>query len=98
MTERRCRKCGRRLPRAEGPGRPPRWCSTGCRRSAEYAVKRLNRRIERLEVRLDDDRGPPNEKDAFGMGIGPKRSERHEETRATIRELEARLAELLEDE
>ena len=47
-----CRKCGTALKRPK-TGRPPVWCSTACRRSAEYEIKRVNRRLEALESQLD---------------------------------------------
>ena len=43
-----CVKCFR--PLARGPvGRPAAYCSPGCRRAAEYELRRLQRRLERLE-------------------------------------------------
>lgn len=47
-----CRKCGAALKRPK-TGRPPVWCSTACRRAAEYEVKRVNRRLEVLETQRD---------------------------------------------
>ena len=48
----RCRICSAPLARP-ATGRPPRYCSTTCRRAAEYAIKRLNRHLERLEWERD---------------------------------------------
>ncbi len=53
MTEKRaCRVCGRELV-VPAAGRPPMYCSTGCRRSVEYEITRANRRDERLSLDLD---------------------------------------------
>jgi hypothetical protein len=43
-----CLKCNAPLERAE-TGRPPTYCSPACRRAAEFELRRLQRRIERLE-------------------------------------------------
>lgn len=50
MTEapRRCLKCPAPVPQA-GRGRPRDYCSTGCKRAAEFEVRRITRRLERLE-------------------------------------------------
>jgi hypothetical protein len=52
-----CRVCGRALEPC-GTGRPPAYCGSRCRRSAEHAVRRLRRQlalvvndIESLEAR-----------------------------------------------
>ncbi len=47
-----CATC-RTSIRQSGRGRPARYCGTPCRRAAEYRIKRLNRRIERLEGTRD---------------------------------------------
>ncbi len=44
-----CPKCGAPIPDAGGPGRPKIFCSTGCRRLAEYEIRRLNETIGKLE-------------------------------------------------
>jgi hypothetical protein len=43
-----CLKCGAPLERPD-VGRPPAYCSPACRRAAEFELRRLQRRIERLE-------------------------------------------------
>lgn len=43
-----CLKCSAPLPPRFG-GRPADYCSTVCRRAAEFEVRRINRRLERLE-------------------------------------------------
>jgi hypothetical protein len=47
-----CRVCGATLEPA-GIGRPPRYCSITCRRSAEYELKRTNRHLERVEWEIE---------------------------------------------
>ena len=47
-----CIKCDRQLHPQEGPGRPRRWCSVGCRRAAEYELRRLVRRLDDVEGQL----------------------------------------------
>lgn len=44
-----CLKCAKPLPERAGAGRPPVYCGVGCRRAVEYEVRRLSRRLERLE-------------------------------------------------
>lgn len=51
MTE-KCRKCGADLP-VSTSGRPATYCSTGCRRAAEYEIRRPSRRLESLETERD---------------------------------------------
>jgi len=47
-VEKPCLKCG--APLTSPPtGRPPRYCSVGCRRAAEYELRRIQRHLERLE-------------------------------------------------
>jgi hypothetical protein len=46
-----CRKCGRAVV-SPATGRPRVWCSDGCRRAADYEVRRIVRRLERLEDAL----------------------------------------------
>ena len=50
--ETRCVKCGGALPPGKAAGRPRRYCSTACRRLAEYEVSRLQNRLSRLEDEL----------------------------------------------
>jgi hypothetical protein len=46
-----CRKCGGPVE-SGGMGRPRRWCSDGCRKSAGLEVRRIGRRLERVEDQL----------------------------------------------
>ena len=43
-----CAKCGGALEQP-ATGRPRRYCSKGCRSSAAYELRRITRRLERLE-------------------------------------------------
>jgi hypothetical protein len=52
MTERHCRYCSGKVNTLKS-GRPPDYCSVGCRRAAEYEVRRASRRLERLEDERD---------------------------------------------
>jgi hypothetical protein len=52
MAEKRCVKCERPL-KPTGVGRPPSYCSTGCRRAAEYELRRIQRHLERLEAQRE---------------------------------------------
>ena len=44
-----CLICRRPIPKAAGAGRPSSYCSTTCRREAEFTIRRLQRRLERME-------------------------------------------------
>jgi hypothetical protein len=48
-TRDQCRTCSRKLKRPS-TGRPPTYCSLACRRSGEFAVRRIARRLETLEA------------------------------------------------
>ena len=59
-----CVKCGKSIETTATTGRPPDYCSTACRRAAEYEI---NRRIEVLEERLAWERlSAENSRDASG--------------------------------
>jgi hypothetical protein len=47
-----CASCGTELEPRTGPGRPAVYCSDGCRRFAEYKLRSLSRRIDKLEIEL----------------------------------------------
>ena len=49
MAEKLCLKCRTPLT-PTATGRPPSYCSTGCRRAAEYELRRIQRHLERLEA------------------------------------------------
>lgn len=59
MGEKVCKTCGASLPASKG-GRPADYCSTGCRKAAEYAIRRIDRRLEVLERALSNIRIGPD--------------------------------------
>lgn len=91
-----CVKCGALLTRPP-TGRPPRYCSTACRRVAEYEVRRLQRHLEReerLEAQWRRDSDPDTR---FAGGSVEYATRMLAVTVAEIARLEARLRELLDD-
>jgi hypothetical protein len=48
----RCPSCNAGVPARDGPGRPGVYCSEPCRRAAEFAIRRLTKRIDDMEVEL----------------------------------------------
>ena len=52
MAEKFCLKCRTPLT-PTAVGRPPSYCSTGCRRAAEYELRRIQRHLERLEAQRE---------------------------------------------
>jgi hypothetical protein len=48
-----CRWCEGELERAEGPGRPARYCSSACKRLAEFAVRRAERNVARADIEVE---------------------------------------------
>lgn len=47
-----CVRCGNAFEQTSGRGRPKRYCSTSCRRAAEFEIKRVNRHLGAAEFRL----------------------------------------------
>lgn len=47
-----CVKCSRPLPERSGPGRPALYCSTACRRAAEYELRRVQASLEHVEEQV----------------------------------------------
>jgi len=47
-----CVKCSRPLPERSGPGRPALYCSTACRRAAEYELRRAQSALEQVEEQV----------------------------------------------
>lgn len=47
-----CPVCNAEVQVSEGRGRPHRYCGEPCRRSAEFAIRRLNRRLDGYEIEL----------------------------------------------
>ena len=44
--------CGQPLEEKSGAGRPATYCSTSCRRAAEFEIRRLDKLLARLEDSL----------------------------------------------
>ncbi|MFI0377042.1 MAG: hypothetical protein ACH255_11905 [Candidatus Thiodiazotropha sp.] len=42
-----------------GQGRPPAYCGKLCRRAAEYEIRRIQRRLTKLETRLSELQAEP---------------------------------------
>lgn len=78
-----------------GAGRPRRYCSLGCKRSADYEVKRLQQRLLVLESELESERGDP-------LGLtdisGRTPRQRAAALELAIERCETRLRLLLDDE
>jgi len=53
MNPKACRYCGLAVTKPR-TGRPPVYCSAGCRRAIEYDVRRISRRLESLERKRDE--------------------------------------------
>lgn len=50
----RCLRCAEPIERRPGRGRPQVYCGPACRRSVELEVRRIVRRLERLENRVSN--------------------------------------------
>ena len=55
-TRKLCAHCGANLPAPAKTGRPRTFCGEPCKRAAGYEVTRINRRLEKLEQELSDER------------------------------------------
>ncbi|MGH8645222.1 MAG: hypothetical protein ACREX4_12455 [Gammaproteobacteria bacterium] len=75
-------------------GRPSEYCSTGCRRAAEFEIRRVNRRLESLETDLSSLRMCEND---FMDVYGRTHPERVAAVEAELATLKARFRELLDD-
>ncbi len=53
MSAKECRYCSLPVTRPR-TGRPPDYCSVGCRRASEYDLRRMSRRLESLERQRDE--------------------------------------------
>lgn len=95
MTEKpTCLKCGRELEDSARSGRPRSWCSTGCRRAAEYELRRLSRRLQALEERASALR---HSRDSGRRDwLGRTHAEALGDVEAEVREAEGRLRLLLD--
>ena len=88
-----CVQCGRTVEQPP-TGRPRSYCSIGCRRTAEFEIRRLVRRIERQETNLESLRGVRDDGIPDGYGHSPQK--RRELLVLGIKEAEARLRALLD--
>jgi hypothetical protein len=90
-----CKKCGRDLE-LPTTGRPPDYCSKGCRRAVEYELRRIQRRLEGLEVQEASARREL-EPAAARLGGSPEfRRAQHRWYAGEIDRLEKRLHQLLD--
>jgi hypothetical protein len=55
-TCKHCANCGVKLPPPAKTGRPRTFCGEPCKRAAGYEITRINRRLEKLEQQLVDER------------------------------------------
>jgi len=83
-----CVKCGKEIEGQTTTGRPKDYCSTGCRRAAEYEKNRINSRMGKLEDLLSSAR--------LGCGFDPASDV--EKLKAEIAIYEERLRVLLNTE
>ncbi len=92
-----CLKCARPLT-APKTGRRPRYCGSGCRRAAEYELRRLQRTLENLE---SWERGYRQDLDEGYASTGPNLAhtrQRHAWYTAEIARLEDRMRDLCSEE
>lgn len=93
---RTCPICGTALPAPKPTGRPATYCGPRCKRMAEFELRRLQSRLERLE----DSRAywrrvvAGDRSDFFGSAQGAR--EGLKRTEADIAEATARLAEVID--
>ncbi|MGH8659840.1 MAG: hypothetical protein ACREV4_15545 [Gammaproteobacteria bacterium] len=95
MSELACRSCGALLAKPKA-GQRQFYCSAGCRKSAEYEIRRVNRRLESLETSLSSMRINPRD-EFLEMIDGRTHSERVAAVEAELAILKARFRELLDD-
>lgn len=90
-----CRKCYRPLSELADTGRPPAYCSVGCRRAAERELKRLDAQMAEAERMIGVYR---RTLEGVGSGTGqPGRPRQHFDWwSGELSRLEARMRELLE--
>lgn len=88
-----CIKCCKPLEKP-ATGRPPSYCSTACRRAAEYELKRLQRHLERLETEGEELR---HSRIKLGDWLGRSHRQQVNDNRKAIARAEERLRDLLEE-
>jgi hypothetical protein len=96
VTERRCRYCSSELEVRE-TGRPPDYCSVGCRRAAEYEIRRISRRLERLEDEADRLQRRTAEYSLRDAGVSDWQLRRHQSEAQTVDLQVARARQLMRD-
>ncbi len=88
-----CLKCGKPLTKP-ATGRPPSYCSRGCRRAAEHEIRRINRYIERLETEREELR---HSRHKLGDWLGRSHRQQVNDNRKALARAEERLRDLLEE-
>ena len=91
-----CQKCGISIEKPP-TGRPPRYCGKACRSAAGYEIRRITRRLEKLEEQRDrnaQETDAPIQYSDF-EGRGP--AERLAAVEKLILGAETRLRQLLQD-
>jgi hypothetical protein len=92
----KCKKCGRDLE-LPPTGRPPDYCSKGCRRAVEYELRRIQRRLEAAELKEAHFRRESDPDSAVYGGSRAHMRKQHGWYVAEVDRLERRLRELLSD-
>jgi hypothetical protein len=87
----RCAKCHEAFVPPNTIGRPPRYCSAGCRRATEYELRRLQGHLEVAE------RNEARYRSGQVSASARHAAEQAEIHASEIRRLEARMRELLDD-
>ena len=88
METRACVKCGNPIQSVAAEGRPKKYCSVACRRSAEHEIRRTNALLGKLEERASNAR----------LGYGAPSDGQIARLEAEIARQENRLRGLLDDE
>lgn len=95
-----CRKCGAALAGRPGVGRPAWYCSTGCRRAAEYELRRAQDALATVEKRAREHREQIALESVYGLnccGRGQALVRHLEGIEAERMRLESRMQLLLDD-
>ena len=90
-----CVKCGSPIGRQPGPGRPPIFCGPICRAQSAYEVRRIQRRLEVLELRRSGLRAEEGLRRELRDYLGRTRQEQLADIEQQIKADEDRLALLL---
>jgi hypothetical protein len=99
-TCKHCSNCGVKLPRpAPTGGRPRTFCGEPCKRAAGYEITRINRRLEKLEQQLADERITQTHSDlnCYSDQYGRMPAQRVDALEQEIKLTRDRLLGLLED-